>query len=146
MVQTRYVKYGTLSGLLLLCTIILGTTEDSQKLVFAQITPAPEKAGGGSSDTDGSKNSDHSSGSSSGSNDDDNGSSGSNGSENSSPSEEHEENSGSLDADDSIDAEQSITEDDGITASEEGTNPLLEAIMNKVTDELNAVGITDLGS
>lgn len=146
MVQTRYVKYGTLSGLLLLCTIILGTTEDSQRLVFAQITPAPEKAGGGSSDTDGSNNNDDSSGSSSGSNDDDNGSSGSNGSEDSSSSEEHEENSGSLDADDSIDAEQSITEDGGITTSEEEANPLLEAIMNKVTDELNAVGITDLGS
>jgi hypothetical protein len=77
---------------------------------------------------------------------DDNGSSGSNGSEDSSPSEEHEENSGSLDADDSIDAEQSINEDGGITTSEEETNPLLEAIMHKVTDELNAVGITDLGS
>jgi hypothetical protein len=146
MTQTRYVKFGTLSGLLLLCTIILGTTEDSQRLVFAQITPAPEKAGGSSSDTDGSNNNEDSSGSSSGSNDDDNGSSGSNGSEDSSSSEEHEENSDSSDADDSNDAEQSVTEDVGITTSEEETNPLLEAIMNKVTDELNAVGITDLGS
>jgi len=85
-------------------------------------------------------------GSSSGSNDNDNGSSGFNGSEDSSSNEEHEENSGSLDADDGNDAEQSITEDGWITTSEEETNPLLEAIMNKVTDELNAVGITDLGS
>ena len=148
MIQTRYVKYGTLSGLLLLWTIILSTTEDSQRLVFAQITPAPEKAGGSSSDTDGSNNNEDSSGSSSGFNDNDNnsGSSGSNGSGDSSSSEEHEENSGSLDADDSNDAEQSITEDGGIMTSEEETNPLLEAIMNKVIDELNAVGITDLGS
>ena len=48
MFQTRYIKYGTLSGLILLCTIILGTTEDSQRLVFAQITPAPAPEDSGS--------------------------------------------------------------------------------------------------
>jgi hypothetical protein len=59
MIETRYIKYGTLSGLLLLCTIILSTTEDSQRLVFAQITPAPapeEDGDSSSSDTDGSNN------------------------------------------------------------------------------------------
>ena len=45
MIQTRYVKYGVISGLLLLSTIIVSTTEDSQRLTFAQITPAPAKTG-----------------------------------------------------------------------------------------------------
>jgi hypothetical protein len=45
MIQTRYVKYGVISGLLLLCTIIVSTTEDSQRLAFAQITSAPAKTG-----------------------------------------------------------------------------------------------------
>ncbi len=78
MFQTRYIKYGTLSGLILLCTIILGTTEDSQRLVFAQITPAPapEDSGSHASNTDGSNSNDDSSGSASGSNDDNNDSDG----------------------------------------------------------------------
>ena len=134
MIRMRYMRYGILSGLLLLCTIAISATEDGQRLAFAQITPAPEKAGGSSSDTDGSNNnSDESSGSSFGSD----------GSEDSSLSEEHEETpSDSSDADDS---NESATEDSGITTPEEETNPLLEAIMSKVTDELTAVGITDLG-
>jgi hypothetical protein len=86
MIQACYVKYGTLSGLLLLCTIVLSTTEDIQRLVFAQITPAPEKAGSSydsssssnsAPDTDGGDNgssggSDGSSDSSPGTSDDDN--------------------------------------------------------------------------
>ena len=36
---------GTLSGLLLLCTILLNTVDDNQRLGLAQITPAPEKSG-----------------------------------------------------------------------------------------------------
>ncbi|MFY9967375.1 MAG: hypothetical protein WBP83_07515 [Nitrososphaeraceae archaeon] len=36
---------GTLSGLLLLCTILLNTVDDNQRLALAQITPAPEKSG-----------------------------------------------------------------------------------------------------
>ena len=125
MIQMHYIRYCILSGLLLLCTIALCAAEDGQRLVFAQITPAPEKAGGSSSDTSGSNNNDDSSGSSSGSD----------GSEDSSSSEEHEEDS----------SNDSTTEDSGITTPEEETNPLLEAIMSKVTNELNAVGITDLG-
>lgn len=46
MILTRYVKYGILSGLLLLCTILLTTTEDSQRSALAQITPASEKLAG----------------------------------------------------------------------------------------------------
>jgi hypothetical protein len=133
MIQMHYIRYGILSGLLLLCTIALSATEDGQRLVFAQITPAPEKAGGSSSDTSGSNNNDDSSGSSSGSD----------GSEDSSSSEEHEEDSS--DSSDVEDSNDSTTEDSGITTPEEETNPLLEAIMSKVTNELNVVGITDLG-
>jgi hypothetical protein len=134
MVQMHHISYGIISGLLLLCTIALSATEDGQRLVFAQITPAPEKAGGSSSDTSGSNNNDDSSGSSSGSD----------GSEDSSSSsgEQEEDSSDSSDVDDS---NESTTEDRGITTPEEETNPLLEAIMSKVTNELNAVGITDLG-
>ena len=133
MIQMHYIRYCILSGLLLLCTIALCAAEDGQRLVFAQITPAPEKAGGSSSDTSGSNNNDDSSGSSSGSD----------GSEDSSSSEEHEEDSS--DSSDVEDSSDSTTEDSGITTPEEETNPLLEAIMSKITNELNAVGITDLG-
>jgi hypothetical protein len=68
MIQTCYIKYGTISGLLLLCGIILSTSEDS---LYAQISPIPEESDGSSSDTDGSSNNDESSDSSSGSGDDD---------------------------------------------------------------------------
>src|SRR5918995_4990437 len=113
MVQMHYIRYGIISGLLLLCTIALSATEDGQRLVFAQITPAPEKAGDSSSDTGNSNNNDDSSGSSSGSD----------GSEDSSSSEEHEEDSN--DSSDVEDSNDSTTEDSGITTPEEETNPLL---------------------
>ena len=45
MISTQHVKLAVIGGLLLLSTIALGITEDSQRLVIAQITPAPEKAG-----------------------------------------------------------------------------------------------------
>ena len=67
MVQMHYIRYGIMSGLLLLCTIALSATEDGQRPVFAQITPAPEKAGDSSSDIGNSNDNDESSGSSSGS-------------------------------------------------------------------------------
>ena len=47
MTQNHYVKYGALSGLLLICTILLNTAEDNPRLALAQITPAPEKFGSG---------------------------------------------------------------------------------------------------
>jgi hypothetical protein len=45
MMHAQYTKYGILSGLLLICTIMSSVTADSQKSVFAQITPAAEKYG-----------------------------------------------------------------------------------------------------
>ena len=120
MIQTRYIVYDTIPGLLLLCAIMLSTTEDS---LYAQITPIPNNSGESSSDNDGSNNNDDSSDSSPGSDDDDdNGSSGSS---------------------DSSDATGEQTND--MTASEVETNPLSDAIMQNVTDELTAAGITDLG-
>ena len=133
MIQSHYIKYGTLSGLLLLCTIILNTTDDSQRLVFAQITPASPSSNS-SPDSDASNNNDETSDSSSSdSNDDENhndGFSGANGSGDSSSSE-------------SDDSGETNSEDNEIASAEE-TNPLLEAIMQRVTNELAAAGITDL--
>ena len=122
MIQTSYFKYGTIPGLLLLCAIMQNTTEDN---LHAQITSPPEESGGSSSDTGGSNNNDDDSydPSSSGSDDnDDNGSSGSS---------------------DSSDATGEQTND--MTTSEVDINPLSDAIMRNVTDELTAVGITNLG-
>jgi hypothetical protein len=45
MMHAQYTKYGILSGLLIICTIMSSVTADSQKSVFAQITPAAEKYG-----------------------------------------------------------------------------------------------------
>jgi hypothetical protein len=130
MIQANHIKYRTISGLLLLCAIMLSTTEDS---LYAQITSIPEKSGGSSSDTDGSNNNDDSSDSSSGSgSDDDDGSSGS---------------SDSSDTVDSSDGGQETTgeQTNDMTTSEVETNPISDTIIQNVTDELTAVGITDFG-
>ena len=110
---------------------MLSTTEDS---LYAQITSIPEKSGGSSSDTDGSGNNDDSSGSSSGSgsDDDDNGSFGSSDSQDTLDS-----------SDDGHETAREQTND--MTMSEVETNPLSDTIIKNVTDELTAVGITDLG-
>jgi hypothetical protein len=121
MIQTHHIKYGTISGLLLLCAIMLSTTEDG---LYAQITSIPES----SSDTDGSDNkNDDSSDSSSGSDDD-----------------------GSSDSSDTFDnsddgSETTDEQTNDMTMSEVETDPLSDAIMQNVTDELTAAGITDLG-
>ena len=52
MMHVQYIRYGILSGLLLICTIMSSVTADSQKSVFAQITPAPEKFGSNDDATD----------------------------------------------------------------------------------------------
>jgi hypothetical protein len=111
---------------------MLSTTEDS---LYAQIISIPEKSGGSSSDTDSSGNNDDSSDSSSGSgydDDDDNGSSGS---------------SDLSDTADSSDGGHKTTTEqtNDMTMSELETNPLSDTIIKNVTDELTAVGITDLG-
>jgi hypothetical protein len=117
MIQAHHIKYGTISGLLLLSALMLSTTEDS---LYAQITSIPEESGGGSSDTDGSGNNDDSSDSSSGD---------------------------SSDTVDSSDGGSETTDEqtNDMTMSEVETNPLSDTIIKNVTDELTAVGITDLG-
>ena len=129
--RVRYTRCGALCGLLMLSAILLTTIEDSQRLVFAQITPAPEKAG--SSDESSSASSP----------DTDNG----NGVNNNGPSNDDEDRDDKSDASESDGDEHSTTEkqDDEMTTSEEETNPLLDAIKNKVSKELSAAGITDLG-
>lgn len=124
MIQTRYIKYGTMTGLLLLCAIMISTSaiEDS---LYAQITPIPEKSGESSSDTDGSSNNDDSSDSSSSGSDDD------------------DDDNGSSGSSDSSDTTGEQTND--MTTSEVETNPLSDAIVKNVTDELTAAGMTDLG-
>ncbi|HZB73785.1 MAG TPA: hypothetical protein VE378_03490, partial [Nitrososphaeraceae archaeon] len=69
MSRTQHTKFAVLGGLLLLCAITLSITEDNQRLAFAQITPAPEKAGGSDDSPD--------AGSADGNDSDDDGSSGS---------------------------------------------------------------------
>jgi hypothetical protein len=43
MIHVQHIKYGILSGLLIIYTIMSSVTADSQNSVFAQITPAPKK-------------------------------------------------------------------------------------------------------
>jgi hypothetical protein len=144
MVQTCYAKYGVVSGLLLLlCAIVLSIT-DSQRLVFAQITPASEKAGGSDDDSPSNSSPD-----TEGGENNDDGSDGSSGSSSGSSDEEGDsgDSSSSDEQDDSTDDSGGTIKDDGMTTSQgaEETNPLLDAITNKVRQELAAAGITDLG-
>jgi hypothetical protein len=118
--QARHIKYGTILGLLLLSAIMLSTTDNS---LYAQVT-SDER----SSDTDGSGNNDDSSDSSSGSDDDDSPSDSSDAADNS--------DGGSKAADEQI---------NDMTMSKAETNPISDAIIQNVTDELTAAGITDLG-
>jgi hypothetical protein len=101
MIQARHIKYGTISGLLLLSAIMLSTTEDN---LYAQITSIPEESGESSS-------------------------------------------SDSSDTVDSSDGGSETTDEqtNDMTMSEVETNPLSDAIIKNVTEELTAVGITDLG-
>lgn len=131
--HAQYFKYGKLFGLLLICTFLSSMTADSQKSVFAQITPAPEKFG---------------------SNVDVPNSSGDIGTGNDNPqgithSEKingaTEESTDSTDSND-VNSEQTVTEqDDEIITTEEQdpdpTNQLVEAIMNEVNEALSASGI-----
>jgi hypothetical protein len=157
MTQTRYVKYGTLSGLLLLYTIMLSMTGNSQSSVFAQITPATEKFGGSDdegstnspSHTHGSNSNDGASGSSS-SNEDDDGSDGEGQDITSSDDQKEtaeEDSTDTLGTNDSNDGQNTTEEQsDEATSTEDvdtdDTNPLVEAIMNEVNEALSASGIT----
>jgi hypothetical protein len=160
MTQTCYVKYGTLSGLLLLCTIVLSMTENNQSSVFAQITPAPEKFGGSDdegstnspSHTHGSNSNDGASGSSS-SNEDDDGSDGegqditSSDNQKETAEEDSTDTSGTNDSNDgqSTPDEQSDEATSTEDVDTDDTNPLVEAIMNEVNEVLSASGITGSG-
>ena len=126
MQRTQNIKYYTISGLILLSIAILSSTYDSQRLAFAQITPAPEKAGGNDDSSSASNNSPDTNGSN---NDDGNDAS-------SGSSSDGQDDSDDSDTNDSDDEDQSATEEE---------NPLLEAIFSKVRQELTAAGMTDLG-
>ena len=123
-------KFGTLSAILVLSTIMISTIDLSQNFVFAQnttsITPASELAD---------------------SNDDESTSSEDNENDNESPdSSESDDNADSVDTttsdDDSSDSED-ITS--GEEEDSEQTNPLLEEIRNSVNGALSASGMPGPG-
>jgi hypothetical protein len=133
MIDARYIKYGALSGLLLICTTMLSVTADSQKSVFAQITPAPEKFGSNDVTTDSS----HDTGT------------GNDNPQGITPSEKTDdatdETTDLTDSND-VNSEQTTTEqdDETITTEEQDpdpTNQLVEAIVNEVNEALSASGI-----
>lgn len=127
MFDSHYVKYGALSGFLLLYAIMLSTIEDNQNSVFAQITPAPEKFGSDEA-APGSSSSNNEGG------DEDSIST-----ESSGPSDDNE-------GQDTISEEGVETTEKEITVSDsEQTNPLLEQIMNQVKEDLTATGMTGFG-
>jgi hypothetical protein len=154
MAGSQYVTYGVLSGLLLLCTILLSTIGDNHNLVFAQITPTPGKLASDESSPNSSTNNNY-----------DGGSTGSPGSNN----YNHEQGTTLTEQDgtteghgqgitptqqDDTKEEGQITDDQGATLTEqdhttkeqgmehEQTNPLAEEITNKVDKILSAAGIT----
>jgi hypothetical protein len=148
MTGSQYVRYGVLSGLLLLCTIlVLSTIGDNHNLVFAQITPAPGKSANDDSSPNSSTNNNDDGGStsSSGSNND-NGEHGMASTEQVGTTDGHGQGITPTQLDDT--KEERGSEDQGATlteqdqTTEEQTNPLAEEIMNKVNKILSASGIT----
>lgn len=134
MIDAQYMRYGALSGLLLLCTIMLSMSVDNQNSAFAQIIPAPEKFGS----NDDAPDSSHDIGIG---NDNPHGIT---------PSEKTddatEESTDSTDSND-VNSGQTVTEQDDETIITEEqdpdpTNQLVEAIMNEVNEALSASGIT----
>jgi len=147
-----------LSGLLLLCTILLNTVDDNQRLALAQITPAPEKSG---STDDSSTNSSIVSGDGNGHNKND-GSAGSPGADGnddtdvngvsegatSSDEQQDEDTEGDStkisDSNDDNDGQSIINEQaDELTTSED-KNTLMETIIKQVNDALSASGMPGL--
>jgi hypothetical protein len=120
MIDARYIQYGALSGLLLLCTIMLSTIDDEENSVFAQITSATEKFGSDKSSPNSSPSTDDSNDDgpidSSGSNDDNDG-----------PGTEEQ------------DETTTATEEQDTNTEFELTNPLVEEIMNKVNEALSVL-------
>jgi cytoskeletal protein RodZ len=140
MASCQYVRYGVLSRLLLLCTIlVLSTIGANHNLIFAQITPAPGKSANDDSSPNSSTN-----------NDDDGSTSSSDKggatlTEQDGTKEGHGQGITPTQQDDTkeVDSDsQGTTEGQGATLTEEQPNPLAEAIMNKVNKILSAAGIT----
>lgn len=122
-------KFGTLSAILVLTTIMISTIDLSQNFVFAQnttsITPASELAG---------------------SNDDESTSSEDNESDNeSTDSSESDDNADSVDTttsdNDSSDSEDITSSGEEEEEDSEQTNLLLEEIRNRISGAFSATGI-----
>lgn len=141
MMHAQYTKYGILSGLLLICTIMSSVTADGQKSVFAQITPAAEKYG---SNDVAATDSSHDTGATN------------HNSEGITPSaksdetttEEEGEEEGSTESTNSNDVNSGQTATDQVdkttTTEEQDPDPasqLAEAIMSDVNEALSASGI-----
>ena len=134
MMHAQHIKYGILSGLLLLATTTLSVTADSQRSVFAQITPAPEKFSSNDHTTDSS----HEVGT------------GNDNPQGITPSEKTddatEESTESADSNGINGGQTTNDPDDKATTTEEQdfdpTNQLVEAIKNEVNEALSASGIT----
>jgi flagellar motor protein MotB len=127
------VKFGTLSAILVLTTIMISTIDLSQNFVFAQnttsITPASELAG---------------------SNDDDSSSSEDNESDNESTDSSSEEDTDSQDtasSEEDTDSQDTASSEEDVETEEdsEQTNPLLEEIRNRVSGALSATGMPGTG-
>ncbi len=135
MTHVQYIKYGILSGLLLICTIMSSVTADNQNSVFAQITPAPEKLDSNTVATDSS----HDTGS------------GNVNPQGITPSEKtdgtiEEDSTDSTDSNDVNSGPTTAEQDDDETISTEEQDPdpadqLAEAIINEVNEALSASGI-----
>jgi hypothetical protein len=141
MMHAQYTKYGILSGLLLICTIMSSVTSDSQRSVFAQITPAAEKSG---SNDVAATDSSHDTGAT---NHNSQGITPSAKSDETTTEEEGEEE-GSTESTNSNDVNSGQTTTDQvdktITTEEQDPDPasqLAEAIMSDVNEALSASGI-----
>lgn len=142
MSHAQYTKYGILSGLLLICTIISSVTADSQRSVFAQITPAAEKYG---SNDVAATDSSHDTGAT---NHNSQGITPSAKSDETTTEEEGEGEGGSTESTNSNDVNSGQTATDQVdkttTTEEQDPDPasqLAEAIMSDVNEALSASGI-----
>jgi len=139
MMHVQYTKYGILSGLLLICTIMFSVTADSQNSVFAQITPAAEKYG---SNDVAATDSSHDTGATN------HNSQGITPSAKSDETTTEEEEEGSTESTNSNDVNSGQTATDQVdkttTTEEQDPDPasqLAEAIMSDVNEALSASGI-----
>ena len=139
MMHPQYTKFGILSGLLLICTIMSSVTADSQKSVFAQITPAAEKYG---SNDVAATDSSHDTGAT---NHNSQGITPSAKSDETTTEEEEEGSTESTNSND-VNSGQTATDqvDKTITTEEQDPDPasqLAEAIMSEVNEALSAAGM-----